>query len=317
MRGRRLPTMHLNHSYTSHGADTNQTTDPLGPPIVFRQTPAVPAVSATALRAAAAAPPAEFGGDIELGVGTLPLAEHAQQLRHEHPQPRLAGAPRFWEPWVITYDELMEFGDEMRAIYAAATDPNAKAVAGREQCTFCGGAEPGKCEAYDEFNYALAQTYFDDDDVADDVPPSPRSNLTPERRSYLIRNGAMLNSYIKQLEEQAVIDALHGNAPPGLKAIDGSDGNRAWSDPAKVEKMLVAAFADDAFTKKLLGPAGVEKLAVPTRKKPGNPELWKDLQELIFRPPGKPQLVLASDPRPAKILAESLLDEEDDDLIGD
>lgn len=232
-------------------------------------------------------------------------------------QPRLAGAPRFWEPWVIDIDELMEFGAEMAAIYRAANEADAPRIAGKEQCKFCAVAAPGRCKEYDDFHFDLAQSFFNEEDTETETAPARPYNLDPVRRSYLIRHASMLTGYLKQLSDEALIDALHGNPPPGLKAIDGDQGDRKWADPAAVETKLVAALAEGAFTKKLLGPAGVEKLAKPGRKKPGHPELWKDLQELITRAPGKPQLVLASDPRPAKILAESLLDEEDDELTGD
>jgi len=230
-------------------------------------------------------------------------------------QPRLAGAPRFWEPWTIDVAELMTFGAEMREIYDAANKPDAPRIAGKEQCRFCAVGKPGGCKAYDDFHYEIAQTYFDDDDVDEDRAPQevPYAGLPPARASYLIRHRTMLDSYLKKLEADGMLQALHNNAPPGLKAIDGPQGDRQWVDEKKVEAMLVKALDEAAYTKKLIGPAGAEKVTKPGRKKAGHPDLWKDLQAQITRAPGKPMLVLASDPRPAKVLAESLLDEEDDD----
>jgi hypothetical protein len=205
-------------------------------------------------------------------------------------QPRaFSKAPRYYEPWTLTYEELLPFGDEMAAIMRAADRPDAPRIAGREQCFMCAAASPGGCVEFDKFHFDLLGV----------VTLPEYELLSPERRAILIQNQSMIQSWLKAIMAQAIESAVAGDPPPGLKAIEGDQGDRFWGNAEMAEKLMKATLAASAFTQKLLSPAQVESVAKPTRTKVGHPELWKELQELVSRKPSKPQLVLASDPRPS------------------
>lgn len=220
-------------------------------------------------------------------------------------QPRPTGGARFYTPWEITLDELMGFTEVMEQIWAAANDPEAQRVAGEKQCYYCAAKdEPGGCYAYNRFQLDLIGQKFPDLDDEDGELELPDSELiTPKRRTFIVRHKQMITSWLKELEASAMGDALSGRPVPGLKAIDGPDGDRAWSDVEVAEAILVETLAADAFTKKLKSPPQAAKLLEPKGKKKGHPEAWEKLQKLIIRPPGKPQLVPIEDPRPAKTVA--------------
>lgn len=221
-------------------------------------------------------------------------------------QPRAFGkGPRYYDSWTITYDELLPFGDEMAAIMRAANEPDAPRIAGREQCFSCAAAHPGGCWQFDKYHFDLLGITL--------LPENEQ--LDPERRAAIIKNKTMIESWLKQITAQALDSAIDGNPPPGLKAIEGDQGDREWGENAtNAQDLMVTgdwidtetgeihtidALGEKSFNKKLISPAQVEKIAKPTRSKPGLPDLWEKLQPLIVRKPSKPQLVLESDPRPA------------------
>lgn len=226
-------------------------------------------------------------------------------------QPRAINAPRYYEPWTISYDELMEFAAEMTAIYNAAMDPNAPLIAGREQCLTCDVKDSAKgCDVYEQFMLDLLEMALEDLEEKPEL--TDVAVMTPERRSYLVIHAAMIKSWLGDLEKKTLADALMGDPTPNLKAIEGPSGHRKWDDEEKVAETLAEALEDDQiFTKKVISPSGAEKLLKPGRKKPGNPEVLEKLQALIVLPDLKPMLVLSSDPRPAI----QVIDEDDfDDL---
>jgi len=88
-------------------------------------------------------------------------------------------------------------------------------------------------------------------------------------------------------------------AKGSYKLVEGQQGDRKWTDEAEVERVLKTTIGEKAYTKKLIGPAGVEKLTkgkTPTLSK----VLWTEMHKLIDRaPPSQPRVVLSTDPAPA------------------
>lgn len=237
-------------------------------------------------------------------------------------QPRAFGkAPRFYDQWAMTYEELLPFGEEMAAIRLAAEQPNAPRYAGKEQCYSCSRAVPGQCNAFDQWHLDMLE--LETLDGVDNIQMPEPELLTDKRRVFLVKHKSTIEGWMKAIVAQALDAAIVGLAPPGLKAIEGDSGDREWRDPAVAELLMVEGeWVDpetgeiititdsplaEPFTRKVLSPAQVEKVVKKTRTKPGNPELWDKLQTLITKKPSKPQLVLASDPRPA--IAEFEFDE--------
>jgi hypothetical protein len=94
----------------------------------------------------------------------------------------------------------------------------------------------------------------------------------------------------------AGIDIIGPDAKP-YKFVEGKLGDRKWSDETAAEAALVGVLADKAYQpQKILTASGASKIL--DKKKTA--ETWKDVfVPLIKRAPGKPVLVLGSDPRPA------------------
>lgn len=228
-------------------------------------------------------------------------------------QPRPTNGHRYFEPWEISIDELMEFTTELQQIWAAANDPDAPRVAGLKQCHFCEAKDqPGGCAEHSEFMLALASQKFEDTDDPETPPKLPPTReITPERRTYIIRHASMFRQWLDALAEQALEDGLAGEPTPGMKVIDGPDGNRAWRDPEAAEAALLEFLGEQAFNKKLKSPPQAEKLLAPTKREKRDPEAWAQIQELIHRPPGKPALVPEEDPRQARLTADEKFTEED------
>jgi hypothetical protein len=94
----------------------------------------------------------------------------------------------------------------------------------------------------------------------------------------------------------ANIDIIGPDNKP-YKFIEGKQGDRKWKNEKMAEAMLVGVLADKAYQpQKILTASGAAKIL--DKKKTA--ETWKDVfVPLIGRAPGKPMLVIGSDPRPA------------------
>lgn len=100
----------------------------------------------------------------------------------------------------------------------------------------------------------------------------------------------------------------------GYKLVAGQMGDRAWTDDTAVEHYLKTGIRlpdQHVYSRKLIGPAGAEKLTKGTEPLIGERQ-WKKLQDMIKRADGKPTVVPESDPRPA--LSVTPVEEEFDDL---
>lgn len=97
--------------------------------------------------------------------------------------------------------------------------------------------------------------------------------------------------------EARIADEIAGGATfSNAKLVYGRPGNRAWSDPDAVERILQSSLAignEDIYKKTLVSPAQAEKLL----KK--NPEEFKRLEEYIAQKEPQPTLAPANDKRPA------------------
>ena len=218
-------------------------------------------------------------------------------------QPRCAGGGG---EWVTTVAELLEFGEEARAAAERTRMPNPPRVASAEGCMWCRAKNyaPG-CKVYEEFNLALVSSKFDDLD--DDEPPALpyASEITPERRAFILRHRSMFEDWLERLDGQALDDALAGRDCGGLKAVEGRKSPDKWADPVKADEALQPIFGEARFTKKLITPTQAGKAA----KKKG---VSLD-EELIVRGTKKPILVPMEDERPPVLTAQQKFDEEGDD----
>lgn len=217
-------------------------------------------------------------------------------------QPR-AGGIKIWE---TTLDELLAFGEEVRAAGERTYLPDAPFQASKKGCQWCrvkdrrgeDGTLTG-CQTYDAFMLDFFGAQFDDLD--DNLRIDPPKNPTAARRSKIVQHADIIRSWLARLHEDSIEAALAGTPDPGLKLVAGRKGHRKWVDPDAAESILVESLHDDAFTRKLISPAESEKLMLPKPRRgyAGHPEPWAKLQEMISQDEGKPVLVPEDDERPA------------------
>lgn len=202
-------------------------------------------------------------------------------------QPRISGAGGRWR---CTLEDLLEFAREAREAAAETRRPNAPRRASLEACLFCRAQDD--CREYQQFNLDIVSKKFDDLD-AEGPPEFPDpEGLTPERRSYIARHAAMFEAFLRGVKSTTLAHALAGEATPGLKAVLGNRGPRAWGDPARAERELTRLLGpEDAYEKKVLSPTQAEKV-LGTRQ-------WKKMERLIVRSAAQPVLVPETDRREA------------------
>lgn len=270
--------------------------------------------------------------DLKYGAGVEVLAEFTRQLRiyglgiidnfnlydqideieFVIDQPRLGGMKH----WSCSLDELLAFGEEVRAAAALVDDPDAPWVASDKACTFCPVKDqPEGCPAYtrwmdDLTDHALLE--MEDFDL-EPIFTDPEV-ITPERRYYIVKHAGLVRKWLAKLHEDSMAAAEAGKPDPGSKLVPGQKGDRYWTDPSEAEVILVTTIgAEQSYTKKVKSPTQCEKLLKPGgKKRPGDPVAWSELSELIDQAEGRPILVPDSDPRPAWTPIADALDELDD-----
>lgn len=225
-------------------------------------------------------------------------------------QPRAGGQ----KEWVLTLGELLEFGEQVREAAEATYDPDAPFVASKKGCRWCKAKDrPGGCDTHTQWVLGMFDQAFDDlDEAAETGQPlklPPASNLTPERRSVIVKNADVVRRWLADVHDRTLAAALAGEPTPGLKAVEGDKGNRKWTDETAVESILTKALGEEAFTKKVKSPAQVEKLIAPTKRKLGMPEVWESLRAHVGQESGKPVLVDESHEKPRLQTVDELFDD--------
>lgn len=216
-------------------------------------------------------------------------------------QPRI---PMGGGEWTTTLEELLAFGEEVRAAGVETYKENAPLVASEKGCYWC----PAKndCAAFAEYNLDLLGIHLDDLDAliegGEDMPLPDDDSLTPEQRTYIIRHTKMITGWLDGLHARVLTDYQHGRPTPGMKAVSGRRPARAFTDVDTVVP-IIKQYIDDPFTHKLMSPAQVEKVA--------GKRAMSELEEHIQQGDAKPVLVSEADPRPALPPIVDLLDHTD------
>lgn len=132
---------------------------------------------------------------------------------------------------------------------------------------------------------------------------------------------------LAELERRLLAGVVFKNA----KLVQGKRGNRMWSDPEAVEKLMKETYrlkVEQMYDLKLISPTSAEKLAprvdkggkpipLPEGAEPPviGPRQWPKLKALITQAEGKPHVAPVSDSRPA--LAVTPIVDEFTDVTGD
>ena len=218
-------------------------------------------------------------------------------------QPRVVGGGTEWE---VTLDELLLFAEQVAAAAMATLEPDAPLQPSEKGCRFCRAARNASCYALDQFCLDLMDLNLEHLDALRTKEPEliTYDQLTPERRSYVLKHTSLIRSWIANLHSVALDDAIKGLPVPGFKAV-ATQGDRSWVSEEQAEEFWKGKLtAKEMYSQKLKSPAQMETVA-GTRN-------WTKAQELIHRPDGKAALVPATDKRDALIPLLDLLDDLND-----
>lgn len=225
-------------------------------------------------------------------------------------QPMSFVGGRFYQPYEITIDELLEYGETLRLVAEAVDHPDTPFNPGAKQCEYCPlkFTETG-CAAHTTWLFNMLG--IDRDQLRHDLDEHDFGPITPELRFQIVRNKGIIEKYLDKLAEDSYAAAERGEFDPGSKFIDGRKGDRYFTDTVAAELIMLAA-GIDTQTHKLKSPAQAERELKRTRKQAGNPTAWTFLQELVTQDIGKPVLVPDGDPRRDYVDVESMMSELDD-----
>lgn len=230
----------------------------------------------------------------------------AKRFRLIIEQPR---APGGGGEWVVTLDELLAFGEDVRKLAERTYDADAPRVPGKVQCEYCPGARTMLCPEYSAYNLEMVRDEFDDidDEIVDGVPMRTRriKSLTIEQKCFIVENRGMIDKFLDRVHADVLDEALRGNRTPGLKAALGRNPPRKWYRPDDAEARLRATLDDDAYTRKVLSPTQAEKILPPRQ--------YQRLRSLVDH--GEPKTILVSelDERPSVATLVDLFDDLSDE----
>lgn len=218
-------------------------------------------------------------------------------------QPR---APGGGGEWIVSLDDLLEYGKRLKKLSKTVADPDAPRIAGEKQCAYCPGARLRTCPEYDKFNLDMIVAEFADfdDDVEHDLPMRLPKHVTPERRSFILKHRGMIAKWLDRLHAAALDDAIKGLPTPGLKAVEGRSPPRKWVDKTDAERALLKELPEEeAYTRKIITPTQAEKIL--------SDAAYKRLASHVNKGERKPSLVPVEDARPALQNITEMFNEED------
>lgn len=190
---------------------------------------------------------------------------------HIH-QPRLDHV----DTWDVSPEEIEEFGEEVRIAAQRCIEPDPEFNPDDKACQWC--KVQATCPALREHAVAL---------LRDDFEPLPAEELTDDQIRMVLEKKGLIEKWLRAVEASVFDRIERGEKFPGFKMVAGRS-QRRWKPGAedKVQQIL----GDAAFERKLKNLTQIEK------------ELGKKQfaeLDLTIKPPGKPTMVVDSDPRPA------------------
>lgn len=187
-------------------------------------------------------------------------------------QPRIANISEF----ELSKNELMEWAENLLKPRAEMAFKGEGTFKAGDHCKFC------KCKALcrerARKNLELARYEFRDPAL-----------LTNDDVSSILKESEDLISWLDDVKNFALSEALKGNKIPGYKLVSGRS-NRKFDDENEVAKIL-EGLGIDPYVKKLMSLTDLEK-------KIGKKKFAESLSAHVVKPEGKPTLVVESDKRP-------------------
>ena len=158
-----------------------------------------------------------------------------------------------------------------------------------DHCQFC--KIKATCRKRAEYNMELAKYDFEEP-----------AELTDEEVSEILIKSGDLVSWVSDVKEYALNQAIQGKNYPNLKLVEGRS-NRKYLNEEEAARAVIAA-GYDPYEKKLLGITSMTSLL-------GKTKFMEVLGDLVYKPQGKPTLVLESDKRPAMQINDFIEEREE------
>ena len=180
----------------------------------------------------------------------------------------------------ITVEDLDAWGKQVKPTAKLAYAGKGKYKAGAH-CKFCPHA--GKCRTLADQCREVVEHHG----VRKNV-----SKLAPHEVAEILEMEPVISSWLRRVKAAALQELLDGKEIPGYKAVEGRQGNRKWTDEAKVIEALQKAGykEEDYMEQKLRSPSGIDKAI-------GKSNAADVIGNLIQREPGQPVLVPDTDSR--------------------
>ncbi len=212
-----------------------------------------------------------------------PVTIHAIQPRH-----------REWvdEPWVTTIGELKEFCEnEIAPYYQLIVDGDTEFSPTHDACFFCDAKR--HCAARAK-GLKVLPVDINPLETWEDLTKPDMTTLSDEVRLACFANRKLIESFLEDVSEGLLADALAGKPVPGTKLVAGRQGNRKWQDIGMTDAALAAAGLGltERYDQSLKGVTDVEKILKAK-------SLDLDIAPLVVRSPAKTVLALEDDKRPA------------------
>ena len=173
-------------------------------------------------------------------------------------------------------EDLLRWADDVLSPTAKLAFTGDGEFCAGDHCVFC--KVKATCRARADYNMELAKYEFE-----------KPAMLTDEEIAAILPMIDSLVSWATDIKEFALQQALSGTVYEGYKIVEGRS-NRKYSDETAVARIVQEA-GYDPFEKKLLGVTAMQRQL-------GKKRFQELLGGLLYKPPGKPVLVPASDKRP-------------------
>ena len=172
----------------------------------------------------------------------------------------------------LEIDELLLWGQTVKARAQATQDPTAIATPGDKQCRWCRARAVCRARAISVLDVA-----------GSDV-------LTPAEFAVMLPHAERARTWAKDVESHALAQALNGTEIPGYKLVEGRSV-RAFTDNAP-DVLRAAGLKDEEFYRQSLKPLGEVEKALGGKKTAA-----PVMDAATVKPKGEPVLVPNSDKR--------------------
>ena len=217
--------------------------------------------------------------------------------------------------WSVSLDELLAFGEHIKARALLTKIQGAPLTPGDKQCQWCPAAnlpgKPGGCTAHHEWMADQIDMKFETIDKLEaiglDWTPPKIHSLTPERKAHIVRVKSTVEKWLEKLHADVIADGLANRPTPGLKVVEGRKPPRKWRDLVPAEAWLEQRLGPEKiFNRKLISPTQSEKLLGKGNEPPN---------ALVERGSPKPILVPLEDARPPIKTVDEKFDAMSDDEV--